>query len=524
MTDETGSIPEDEPKTPPPNVLRGRFGGPLPKPSDQAGDPDPTNAGADASASGEAKPPAKKTTGALKPAGGNKRREKPIDYGKFNSLLNRFWLIYGTDAVFDGEDRVIMKISAMAHAHGADMVRMWKADPKRRVVKLKDVVFDPTMTCGPQCVNLFGGMEMVPMKGNVKPALDLIDYLVSRVSDDEVERDEIKHFLMCWMAWPLQHVGAKLRTAIIMHGDEGAGKNFLFDMLTEIYGEYGALVGQDELEDKFNEWRSGKMFIVGDEVSSRAELVHNKNRLKSLIGSTSVQINPKGTPRRKEKNHINIVFLSNEIQPLALDNSDRRYCVIYTPPRLEFEYYKRLAEWADAGGVAFFHDYLLRYECTEFNPNAPAPWTKAKEELIEINRKSPERFWTDWHDGILDLPYRSCSIEQAYQGYQKYCQRIGDRFPVQSNLFSRLVSRFSENQGAPVRTKVMNINDPKAGRKAYRMLLVCEPEFNGEKEGAWAAKTVEAFSKHLTKYQGGGWNGPRTPSEQEQGDRGNDTP
>jgi putative DNA primase/helicase len=510
-----GELPDDqdEPKNPP--------GGPLPPES-----------GASAAAHGGAGSPAKKVS-APKSGGAAGKKQKVIDFGKYNSLLQRFSLIYGTDSVFDAEDRIIMKIAAMAHAHGADLVKFWKADPKRRTVKLTDVVFDPTETCGPQCVNLFGRMEMVPMKGDVKPALDLVTYLVSRVSDDPATRKQIEHWLLCWLAYPLQHLGAKLRTAVIMHGDEGAGKNFLFDMVTEMYGDYGALVGQDELEDKFNEWRSGKLFIVGDEVSSRAELVHNKNRLKSLIGSTSVQINPKGTPRRKEKNHINIVFLSNELQPLALDNSDRRYMVIYTPPRLEFEYYKRLAAWADQGGVAFFYDYLLKYDLTGFEPNAPAPWTEAKKELIDINRKSPERFWSDWHDGVLDLPYHSCSLDQAYSAYQKYSQRIGERFPVQANIFSRMIGRYSENQGHPTRIKTMVLHNPKAGRKAHRMLLVCEPVIEaGQGEGAWATATVDAFKTHLQKYTGGGWTGgPRSPndddrghgpSEAEQAGRGND--
>ena len=50
-----------------------------------------------------------------------------------------------------------------------------------------------------------------------------------------------------------------------MHGDEGSGKNFLFESVVMIYGKYGTVVGQDELDDKFNDWRSGKLFVVGDE-------------------------------------------------------------------------------------------------------------------------------------------------------------------------------------------------------------------------------------------------------------------
>ena len=279
-----------------------------------------------------------------------KKKDKTIDWGKFNLLIENFALIYGTDTVWDGSERMIMKISNMGHAHGADMVRMWKASEKRRTVRPEDVVFDPTMKVDSEkSVNLFDGFAMEPKEGDVQPMMQLIQYLVSRACSNADDTDEVFNWLMCWLAYPLQHPGAKLRTAVVMHGDEGAGKNFLFDTVVAIYGKYGALVGQDELEDKFNDWRSCKLFVVGDEVSSRAELVHNKNRLKALITSPTVQINPKNLPRREERNHMNIVFLSNELQPLALDNSDRRYLVGYTPRAKDFEFYRKLGEWRDNG-------------------------------------------------------------------------------------------------------------------------------------------------------------------------------
>lgn len=483
-------------------------------------DPPPSNSGATAPVEGSGADPSKP------PKTEKSKKEKKIDWGKFNLLLEQFSLIYGTDTVWDGGSRMIMKIGNMGHAHGSSLVKMWKEHQDRKTVSLEQVVFDPTETCSDLCVNLFGGMEMEPEAGDVEPVKDLMKFLVSRVSDDEVERDEILHWLTCWIAYPLQHLGTKLRTAVIMHGDEGAGKNFLFDLVVDIYGQYGVLVGQDELEDKFNDWRSGKMMVIGDEVSSRAELVHNKNRLKSLITSPSVQINPKNLPRRTESNFINIVFLSNELQPLALDNSDRRYLVIYTPRMREREYYLKLKAWRDDAGAAKFYRYLLDYDCKGFDPFAPAPFTQAKADLIDINRKSPERFWQEWADGMLDLPYQSCSMDQAYQAYTKYAQRIGDRFPLQANVFSRMVNRFSENQGRPIRVKPMQITQVSGGRKAYRMLLVCEPDLSAYvdasepamNEGAWAAATVKAFESHLRKYIGGGW--ASRPSEQETNDRG----
>lgn len=462
-----------------------------------------------------------------KPVQGRKK-EKTIDWGKFNHLVENFVLIYGTDTVWDGSERLMMKISNMGHAHGADMVRMWKSSERRRTVRLDDVVFDPTMTCDPETtVNLYDGMAMVPKKGDVSPILELVRFLTSRASQDETECEHVMHWLLQWLAYPLQNPGAKLRTAVVMHGDEGAGKNFLFDIMVAIYGKYGALVGQDELEDKFNDWRSCKLFVVGDEVSSRAELVHNKNRLKALITSPTVQINPKNLARREEKNQMNIVFLSNELQPLALDNSDRRYLVVYTPRAKSPEYYRALGEWRDSGGAQAFYQYLLDYPLEGFHPYSPAPMTDAKKALIEVNQKSPEQFWQQWAEGELDLPYMACSGQQLYRAYEKWCQRTGERYPFKQNQFTPTLLRFAEANGRPARIKAMNVTEPGKAKKTERMFLPAEPVLtNGEDkdalmtEGQWATSAVVEFGKALSRYIGYGSGSPSPGGADAGGDGG----
>lgn len=450
--------------------------------------------------------------GGVKPA---KKQEKTVDWGLYNTLLEHFALIYGTDTVWDGSQRLIMKLANMAHAHGSDMVKMWKGDLRRRTVLQQDVVFDPTGQADPvRCINLFDGIAMQPTEGETGPIIELIRYLTSRAHEDYFESDKIMHWLLQWLAYPLQHVGAKLRTAIVMHGDEGAGKNFLFDLVASIYGKYGCLVGQDELEDKFNDWRSCKLFVVGDEVSSRQELVHNKNRLKSLITSQSVQINPKNLPRREESNHMNVVFLSNEITPLAMDNSDRRYLVIYTPRAKAFEYYRALGKWRDNGGTEAFYQLLLNYPLDDFDPYAPAPQTLAKRDLIDINRKSPELFWLAWSQGEIDLPYWPCATTQAYRGYIKWCQRTGDRFPFKQNMFTRTLLRISESEGQVMREKVMAPKDEMGVKKSERMLLPLDPP--DKDQGVWATDCREAFETALRKYIGNSF--PHSPNGSENGD------
>jgi putative DNA primase/helicase len=426
----------------------------------------------------------------------------PFDAGVHNFLLEHYSLIHGTDTVYDDSEAIFMKVSAMAHSHGSEAVKLWKGSPSRRTVQQRNVVFDPTGACDPlECLNLFRGIALVPKRGDVGPMLKLARHLVGRAAEHTDDVDQILHWLLCWLAYPLQHLGAKLRTAVVMHGDEGAGKNFLTDTMVAIYGEYGSTVGQDELEDKFNDWRSRKLFIVGDEVSSRQELVHNKNRLKALITSPTVQINPKNLPRREEANHINVWFNSNELQPLALDNTDRRYLVIYTPPPLERDFYRSLGEWRGNDGLQAWYHYLLKYTLDDFDPYAPAPITQAKRDLIELNRKSPERFWAEWSGGELDdLPYWPCTVDQAYRAYAKYCQRVGERYPAQKAIFSRMVVRVSESLQKPLRQKQMRVAD-----RVARMLLPVEPPEQGQ--GEWADAGVRAFEAELGNYL----RGPHSP-------------
>lgn len=231
-----------------------------------------------------------------------------------------------------------------------------------------------------------------------------------------------------------------------------------------------------------------------------------------------MQINPKNLPRREERNHINIVFLSNELQPLALDNSDRRYLVIYTPRAREFEFYRTLKAWKEAGGLAHFYHYLLHYPLDDFDPFAPAPLTQAKLDLIDMNLKSPERFWLEWAGGELDLPYRTCSTAQAYRAYLKYAQRTGDRFPTQRNVFTRMVARISEARAPgmglePALEWRANVADPDGRPRTTRLLLVAGIP-PGVSHGKWASECVSKFEPDLAAFLG------FTPRSPDGGDHG----
>jgi putative DNA primase/helicase len=226
-----------------------------------------------------------------------------------------------------------------------------------------------------------------------------------------------------------------MRTALIFHGPQGAGKNLFFEAYAAIFGKYSRIVGQAEIDDKFNDWASGKLFMIADEVVARQELFHIKNKLKALITGETIRINPKNVAAHDERNHVNIVFLSNEKQPLVLEKDDRRYMVIWTPEKLSKNVYADIAEEIAAGGIEALHDYLLHLDLGDFNQYTEPLITASKQDLIDINLESGERFIADWLGGDLDLPVCPCMSEDLYRAYNDWCKRNGVARPRELNQF-----------------------------------------------------------------------------------------
>lgn len=416
------------------------------------------------------------------------KRKKKVDAGKLQTLFRHFAYQYGSNMAWDCINRMPMLISNMRHTFGNDEVRMWLSSEKRREVMPDQIVFDPSGKCGPACVNLFGGFDMVPMPGNVQPILDLLLHLCN---GSQAEYD----YILDWMAYPLQFPGAKMPTSIIMHGDEGSGKNLLWECYASLYGEYSKVVGQDQLEDKFNDWLSKTLFVIGDEVLSRQEMRHLKGKLKAMISGKTVQINTKMMPVRAEANHVNLVFLSNELQPNALDSSDRRYLVIWTPPKKTRDFYQGVAQCIENGGREAFMHFLLERDLSAFDPYAPPPSTKAKADLIDLGRPTPERFWLSWKQGELPVPHHTCSGQQAYQLYRKWCSAEGEKWPVTQNWFGRMVARLAADD--------LEIRRVKTGANTVTRMWLVTPPPVGVDMGTWSEDAMASFDNHIKSWRVG---------------------
>lgn len=362
--------------------------------------------------------------------------------GTVDELHSRYWLVYeAADTVFDAWEHVLVPLASMRNlCTSKQLHRWWLESADKRIARLEEVGFDPAETdAGIKC-NLWAGWPTTPRSGTCDKLLELGEFLCSL--DDKAA--EMWRWLQCWLAYPIQHPGAKMKTAVIMHGPQGTGKNLFFEAVLGIYGKHGQVVDQEAIEDKYNDFLSRKLMLVADEVVARAEMFHQKNKLKGLVTSDWVNINPKFVARYRERNHVQIVFLSNEVQPMALERDDRRYAVIWTPTKWDEHMYNTVLAEIRAGGTEALHDYLLNLDLGDFGPATLPPMTDAKADLIELGMDSSERFFAEWAKGYLPLPLVSCRTEDLYEAYRHWCTRQGVSKPAQ---MSTCVGGWSKRPG-----------------------------------------------------------------------------
>jgi len=258
--------------------------------------------------------------------------------GGLGDALNRYIYIYPTADVWDISARKRVPCASLKLAI-ADVYEGWLKHPSRRDIDNDALVFDPG---GPLQqsgrINTFRGL---PFDGkddsaNAWKGCENIRELIWHLSNRD---EEIYWWILKWLAYPLQHVGAKMASALLLHSDiQGSGKSLLFEeVIKPMYGEYGSTLGQHQLESQYTDWKVSSLFALFEEIFSGATKFAHTGQIKQMITGKTHRIEKKFVSGWEEANHMNAVFLSNETQPFPLDPSDRRMLVLWPRQKLTDE-------------------------------------------------------------------------------------------------------------------------------------------------------------------------------------------
>ncbi|MBR6000762.1 MAG: hypothetical protein IK089_05860, partial [Oxalobacter sp.] len=217
-----------------------------------------------------------------------------------------------------------------------------------------------------------------------------------------------------------------------------------------------------------------------------------------MITGTTLQINPKNVSSREEANHMNLVFLSNEIQPLVIDATDRRYLVVWTPPKREKDFYNAVSQEIKNGGIEAFYKYLMDLDLTGFSQYSDPPLTKAKKDLISMGLPAAARFFNEWSQLATPLPFISCTVEQAFEAFKRWGELNGEPSARWTNktTFSREFMRAADGR---VQKRLMRHDTGSNKVKQSMVYLIGDPGDTSPRVFVSSASAL--FDSHLSEYK-----------------------
>jgi len=239
---------------------------------------------------------------------------------------------------------------------------------------------------GRRC-NLYRPSKVIPKPGDTT----FWDAHLAFLFPNEYERT----LLLNWLAWFYQNLKRKPKHALLIQGrEQGTGKSFIVDMLCRIIGDHNATaVSQTDLSGNFNGYAMRTKLIVIEELRA-VERMSIKTALHDIITQDKISINEKNMPKFEMDNYFGIIGMTNDDAAISLDVSDRRYLVIRTnaKPR-DVKYYVSLyAKLNDPDAVAAVAYMLQNWDVGEYDGAGRAPYTSAKEEMIQSGLSELETF------------------------------------------------------------------------------------------------------------------------------------
>ncbi|MDK6079686.1 primase-helicase family protein [Massilia varians] len=183
--------------------------------------------------------------------------------------------------------------------------------------------------------------------------------------------DELRLWVLRWLAYPLRNPGAKMRTALVFNGGEDSGKSlFMNFVVAEIYGAVAATMRPRDLYRVFHGRAEGVNLAVVDGEFARWNIA----QIKAAMTTDSFTVERKGLPTKVVPNRINFIYVTSSPDFLPADIGNRRFVVIEVPPARQQAFYQAVVHEIAEGGADAFREYLMHgLDMGEFNESTLPP-------------------------------------------------------------------------------------------------------------------------------------------------------
>lgn len=164
--------------------------------------------------------------------------------------------------------------------------------------------------------------------------IDKISLFLNHIKEVIASNNEdIYKYIISWIAYLIQNPGQKTKTCLVLIGKHGVGKTIFTDIISKLFGEYANdnLSDVDLITGQFNTEMENKILIVLNEFNVQDKTINKRsirNKMKDYITDAHLIINKKNVNPYKIENVSNFIIVTNDTNPICIENGDRRYVVV----------------------------------------------------------------------------------------------------------------------------------------------------------------------------------------------------
>jgi len=289
-------------------------------------------------------------------------------------------------------------------------IELWLDDPKIR--KYDKYVFKPTpLKVEDYEYNTWTDFDITktPLEKDDDEIINrFLDYMKNLFDDENVV-----NYIIAYFANRIQNPANRNMVCIILYGEEGDGKNRLFDIFKNIIGDkyYTELENAKQMFGSHSCVEKEKLFICVNEAKGK-DNYENSETLKARITTDKLLINPKGIQEFKIDNFCDYIMTTNNANAVNLHDKSRRYLYVETT-----SYYSRNSEFFNKlsndivdnpKALRIIYQYLKTFDIKKIIPSGNfqnhIPETEIQKVIIKNNRDKILWFLEDYINDYINDP------------------------------------------------------------------------------------------------------------------------
>ena len=261
----------------------------------------------------------------------------------------------------------------------------WMEDPEMRTYDNMDVL-PPPLSCPEYTFNSWVDFPITEVP--LDPTADT-SRIYKHLDYTSNHNPLVKEYLLNWFAQMVQFPAHKSLVAILLQGEQGAGKSVVGEKLMEkILGLDKMMITSrlDHVLGKFSDSR-GRILTVMNEMSGKDSFA-SEQLLLDHITAERVMCENKGIQSFQTKVYDRLIASTNSLNSVKIEKGDRRWMAVSVDNSIKNnkEYFDPLyKDLADEVVMRKFFEDLMTRDLSQWNPIKDRPVTELSEDMKELN-------------------------------------------------------------------------------------------------------------------------------------------